>query len=93
VTTRQVAPSPETPSRSRQQAPPASAPAPPASASARSGGPSAAQALALQRSAGNRATGRALARWAAHPDKDKKGALVPDAVAAEYLRFNPPKNQ
>jgi hypothetical protein len=47
----------------------------------------------MQRAAGNRATGRALARWTAHPDKDKKGALVPDQVAADYLRFNPPKNQ
>jgi hypothetical protein len=92
VTNRQVAPSPENPPRSRQLAPPASAPAAPASASARSGGPTAAQAFAL-RSAGNRATGRALARWAAHPDKDKKGALVPDSVATEYVRFNPPKNQ
>lgn len=47
-------------------------------------------ALALQRAIGNRATGRVLARWAAHPDKDKKGVLMPDAMAAEYGRFNPP---
>jgi hypothetical protein len=43
--------------------------------------------------AGNRATSQILARWTAHPDSAKKGALVPDVVAAEYLRFNPPKNQ
>jgi hypothetical protein len=55
--------------------------------------PTQAQALALQRAAGNRATGRVLARWTAHPDKDKKGAFVPDVVAAEYLHFNPPKNK
>lgn len=51
---------------------------------------SSAGALALQRAIGNRATGRVLARWAAHPDRDKKGVLVPDALAAEYSRFNPP---
>ncbi len=51
------------------------------------------QTLALQRTAGNRATTRALARWSAHPDKANKGVFVPDDVAAEYLRFNPPKNQ
>jgi len=56
----------------------------------RSAGPSASQALALQRAAGNRATMRALSRWAAHPDKDKKGVLMPDAAATEFLRFNPP---
>jgi hypothetical protein len=50
----------------------------------------AAGALALQRAAGNRAATRALTRWAAHPDKDKKGVLMPDAMAAEFLRFNPP---
>jgi hypothetical protein len=62
----------------------------------RSGGrvltPSPAQTIALQQAAGNRAATRALARWAAHPDKDKKGELMPDEVAAEYERFNPPKN-
>jgi hypothetical protein len=31
-----------------------------------------------------------LSRWAAHPDKDKKGVLMTDAMAAEYARFNPP---
>lgn len=49
--------------------------------------------LTLQRLAGNRATVQALARWAAHPDPEKKGVMVPDVVAAEYVRFNPPKNQ
>jgi hypothetical protein len=44
---------------------------------------------ALQRAVGN----RALARWAAHPDKDKKGAFMPDVVAAEFTKFNPPKNE
>ena len=51
-----------------------------------------AQALALQRLAGNRATTATLARWTAHPDPAKKGVMVPDSVAAEFLRFNPPKN-
>ena len=46
--------------------------------------------LALQRSAGNRATARALARWAAHPDKDKKGKFMTDGMAEEWSRFNPP---
>jgi hypothetical protein len=52
-----------------------------------------ADALFLQRAAGNRATTRTLARWAKHPDPDKKGVLLADVVAEEYLRFNPPKNQ
>ena len=56
----------------------------------RSAAPAPSQALALQRAAGNRAVTRALARWSAHPDKDKKGALMTDAIAAEYNRFNPP---
>jgi hypothetical protein len=42
---------------------------------------------------GNQATTRTLARWAKHPDPDKQGVLLPDVVADEYLRFNPPKNQ
>jgi hypothetical protein len=58
-----------------------------------SGSLASARALALQQAAGNRAATRALARWTAHPDKDKKGELMPDAVAAEYVRFNPPKNE
>jgi hypothetical protein len=52
-----------------------------------------AEALFLQRAAGNRAATRTLARWTNHPDPSKKGVLLPDVVAAEYLRFNPPKNQ
>jgi hypothetical protein len=52
-----------------------------------------AQAVALQRAVGNRAATMTLARWTAHPDKDKKGVFLPDAVAVDYLRFNPPKNQ
>jgi hypothetical protein len=55
--------------------------------------PSPAQTVALQHAAGNRAAVKALARWTAHPDKNKKGELMPDAVAADYLRFNPPKNK
>ena len=54
--------------------------------------PRAAGALALQRAVGNRAATRVLSRWAAHPDKDKKGVLVPDVVAEGYVHFNPPKN-
>jgi len=48
------------------------------------------RAIALQRTIGNRATARILSRWAAHPDKDKKGVLMTDEMAAEYNRFNPP---
>jgi hypothetical protein len=47
-------------------------------------------ALALQRAVGNRAATQVLQRWAAHPDKDKKGVLMPDEMAAELSRFNPP---
>jgi hypothetical protein len=56
------------------------------------GSPVAARALALQRLAGNRATASTLARWAAHPDPSKKGVIVPDVVATDFTRFNPPKN-
>lgn len=71
---------------------PAGAPAPTARrATAR--GPHAAAAIALQRAAGNRAAARVLARWIKHPDQEKKGVVVPDVVAAEYNRFNPPKNE
>jgi hypothetical protein len=52
--------------------------------------PATAGALALQRAVGNRAAVQALQRWAAHPDKDKKGVLMPDEMAAELSRFNPP---
>jgi len=44
----------------------------------------------LQRAAGNRAAARVLARWAAHPDKDKKGQFMTDAMAASWDKFNPP---
>lgn len=70
-------------------------------ATAARGGPAArstvlgrrAAALALQRTAGNRATAGVLARWIKHPDPEKKGVVVPDVAAAEYNRFNPPKNE
>ena len=93
VTTRQAAPpAPQKPSRLREDGAPA-----PARSLAATSAPTPAQALALalalQRVAGNRATSQILARWTAHPDSAKKGAMVPDGVAAEYLRFNPPKNQ
>lgn len=52
--------------------------------------PSPAGALALQRAVGNRATARILARWAAHPDKDKKGQFMTDAMASSWDKFNPP---
>lgn len=52
--------------------------------------PATAGALALQRAVGNRAAAQVLQRWAAHPDKDKKGVLMPDEMAAEFSRFNPP---
>ena len=52
--------------------------------------PMVAGALALQRAVGNRAATQVLQRWAAHPDKDKKGVFMPDAMAAEFTRFNPP---
>jgi hypothetical protein len=56
----------------------------------RSAGPTPAQAIAMQRTVGNRAAARTLSRWAAHPDKDKKGVLMTDAAAGDYQRFNPP---
>lgn len=52
--------------------------------------PATASALALQRAVGNRAATQVLQRWAAHPDKDKKGVLMPDEMASEFNRFNPP---
>ncbi len=65
-----------------------------AAAAAAAGAPrtAAAHVLRLQRLAGNRATSRMLARWTRHPDPEKKGVVVPDGVAEEYDRFNPPKN-
>ena len=52
--------------------------------------PTTAGAIALQRAVGNRAATKVLQRWAAHPDKDKKGVLMPDEMASEFNRFNPP---
>ena len=82
-------------SQDRAQSTPQQRPATvrPPGAAARSAGPTPADALSLQRAAGNRATTRTLARWTKHPDPDKKGVLLPDVVAADYLKFNPPKNQ
>jgi hypothetical protein len=68
----------------------ASAPAPQAAPKMRGGASPAVKALALQRAVGNRAAARVLARWAPHPDKEKKGMFMTDAAAAEYNRFNPP---
>ena len=51
-----------------------------------------ARALALQRATGNRAAARVLSRWQKHPDAEQKGVMVPDAVAEDFDRFNPPKN-
>jgi hypothetical protein len=77
------------PGRSSRERPAPSAGSP-RSGPVRSSGPTPTQALVLQRTAGNRAATRVLSRWAAHPDKDKKGVLMPDPMAAEFLRFNPP---
>ena len=66
-----------------------SVPQPPARTPA---GPQAA-ALALQRTAGNRAARRVLSRWTKHPDPEQKGVMVPDSSAGEFTRFNPPKNE
>lgn len=60
------------------------------SRSARASGPSPADALSLQRTIGNRAATRMLARWAPHPDKDKKGQFMTDEMATDWNRFNPP---
>ena len=46
----------------------------------------------LSRAIGNRATARLLARWAKHPDAEQKGMMVPDSVAEDFVRFNPPQN-
>ena len=69
------------------------APEAPARAPASKPNTVAARAIALQRAAGNRAAGRVLSRWAAHPDKEQKGVMVADSSAADYLHFNPPKNE
>jgi hypothetical protein len=68
-------------------------PGAPARTAASKPNPMLARAMALQRAAGNRAAGRVLSRWAAHPDKEQKGVMVPDSSSEEYLHFNPPKNE
>ena len=70
-------------------------PAPKPANPARTAAPrtTAARAIALQRSVGNRAARRMLARWTKHPDPEQKGVMVPDVSAAEYGRFNPPTNE
>ena len=73
-----------------RETPRPSAAASPPIRSARSAGPSPAGALALQRAVGNRAAARVLARWSAHPDKDKKGQFMTDAMADSWNKFNPP---
>jgi hypothetical protein len=76
--------------RTRSETPdgePARRPAAPERATAP---PLVARAIELQRAAGNRAASRVLTRWAAHPDKDKKGVLLPDEMAGEFVKFNPP---
>jgi hypothetical protein len=65
----------------------------PAHASAPRAGGFTARAAALQRAVGNRAAARVLARWVKHPDSDKKGVMVPDVVAEDFARFNPPQNK
>ncbi len=77
--------------RSLTRPPPSTAPSPVvAGRAARGAGPAAAEALALQRAVGNRSASRVLSRWAAHPDKDKQGQFMTDAMAADWNRFNPP---
>jgi hypothetical protein len=50
------------------------------------------RALELQRQVGNRVASRVLARWTKHPDTEQKGVMVPDVVADEFVRLNPPTN-
>jgi hypothetical protein len=52
----------------------------------------AAKGFALQRVAGNRVTARVIARWVKRPDAEQKRVMVPDVVATEFVRFNPPKH-
>jgi hypothetical protein len=61
--------------------------------SAVSPGPSPANALALQRTVGNRAASRLLARWSKHPDEREKGKLLSDEAAVDYMHFNVPLNK
>ena len=56
---------------------------------ARSAGPSASDAIALQRAVGNREAARVIARWAAHPDKDKKGQFMTDGMATRIDPLQP----
>jgi hypothetical protein len=76
--------------RTRSEGPGSTAAADTRSGTATRQSPTVAGALALQRAVGNRAATQLLQRWAAHPDKDKKGVFMPDAIAAEFNRFNPP---
>lgn len=73
-----------------REAPRRAAPSSGRTPSPRTAGPSPAGALALQRAVGNRATARILSRWAAHPDKDKKGQFMTDEMASSWDKFNPP---
>jgi hypothetical protein len=79
--------------RSADRSPDAPSPGPARATPARTPRSPATAVLALQRSAGNRAAGRVLARYVKHPDKEKKGIMVPDVSAKEYDYFNPPKNE
>jgi hypothetical protein len=79
--------------RDRQAARPAPRTAPEAGRRPAPANPVLARAQALQRAAGNRAAGRVLSRWIKHPDPEQKGVMVPDSSAAEFTRFNPPKNE
>jgi hypothetical protein len=76
--------------RTRTEVPGAKAAASPRSDAPIARHPATAGAIALQRAVGNRAATQVLQRWAAHPDKDKKGVLMPDEMAAQFNRFNPP---
>jgi hypothetical protein len=76
--------------RTRSEGPGSSSQAPARRETAARQSPAVAGAIALQRAVGNRAATQVLQRWAAHPDKDKKGVFMPDAIAAEFNRFNPP---
>ena len=76
--------------RTRSEGPEAKSAASPRSDAPVARHPAVSGALALQRAVGNRAATQVLQRWAAHPDKDKKGVLMPDEMASEFTRFNPP---
>ena len=76
--------------RTRSEGAGSSSPVPARRDAAARQSPTVAGAIALQRAIGNRAATQVLQRWAAHPDKDKKGVFMPDAIAADFNRFNPP---